>query len=110
MAVSSLVVVALLVRYFTGNTENEKGNQEFLGSSTNVDDMVNSMVRIIVMAVTIGLVAIPEGLLLAVAVILSYSMNRMMADRAMVRKLSACETMGSATTICTNKTGTLTLN
>ena len=75
-----------------------------------MDDMVNSMVRIIATAVTIGLVAILEGLLLAVAVILSYSMNRMMADRAMVRKLSACETIGSATTICTNKTGTLTLN
>ena len=110
LAVSFLVVVALLVRYFTGNTENEKGNQEFIGSSTKVDDMVNSMVRIIATAVTIGLVAIPEGLPLAVAVILSYSVNRMLADQAMVRKLSACETMGSATTICTDKTGTLTLN
>ena len=110
LAVAFLVVVAMLVRYFTGNTENEKGNQEFIGSSTKVDDMVNSMVRIIATAVTIGLVAIPEGLPLAVVVILSYSVNRMMADQAMVRKLSACETMGSATTICTDKTGTLTLN
>ena len=110
LAVAFLVVVAMLVRYFTGNTENEKGDQEFIARSTKVDDMVNSMVRIIATAVTIGLVAIPEGLPLAVAVILSYSMNRMMDDQAMVRKLSACETMGSATTICTDKTGTLTLN
>ncbi|KAA8527656.1 hypothetical protein F0562_035475 [Nyssa sinensis] len=62
------------------------------------------------LAVTIVVVAIPEGLPLAVALTLAYSMKRMMADQAMVRKLSACETMGSATTICTDKTGTLTLN
>ncbi|CAL5395393.1 unnamed protein product [Camellia sinensis] len=47
---------------------------------------------------------------LAVTLTLAYSMKRMMADQAMVRKLSACETMGSATVICTDKTGTLTLN
>ncbi|EEF41369.1 cation-transporting atpase plant, putative [Ricinus communis] len=61
-------------------------------------------------AVTIVVVAIPEGLPLAVTLTLAYSMKRMMADQAMVRKLSACETMGSATVICTDKTGTLTLN
>ena len=52
-------------------------------------------------AVTIVVVAIPEGLPLAVTLTLAYSMKRMMADQAMVRKLSACETMGSATVICT---------
>ena len=97
---SFLIVVALLVRYFTGNTENEKGNQEFVGSSTKAGAMVNSMVRIIAVAVTIGLVAIPEGLSWAVAIILAYSGNGMIADKVIVRKRSACETMGSATTIC----------
>ena len=110
LAVAFLVLVVLLVRYFTGNTEDENGNQEFNGSNTKADDIVNSVVRIIAAAVTIVVVAIPEGLPLAVTLSLAYSMKRMMADQAMVRKLSACETMGSATTICTDKTGTLTLN
>ncbi|XP_050125802.1 putative calcium-transporting ATPase 13, plasma membrane-type [Malus sylvestris] len=64
----------------------------------------------VAVAVTIVVVAIPEGLPLTVTLTLAYSMKRMMADKAMVRKLSACEMMGSATVICTNKTGTLTMN
>ncbi|KAG8370279.1 hypothetical protein BUALT_Bualt14G0100500 [Buddleja alternifolia] len=110
LLVAFLVLVVLLVRYFTGNTEDENGNKEFNGSKTKVDDVINAMVEIIAAAVTIVVVAIPEGLPLAVTLTLAYSMKRMMADQAMVRKLSACETMGSATTICTDKTGTLTLN
>uniref|UniRef100_A0A7N2LTL7 Calcium-transporting ATPase n=2 Tax=Quercus lobata TaxID=97700 RepID=A0A7N2LTL7_QUELO len=110
LAVAFLVLVVLLVRYFTGNTEDENGNKEFNGSSTKVNDILNAVVGIVAAAVTIVVVAIPEGLPLAVTLTLAYSMKRMMADQAMVRKLSACETMGSATTICTDKTGTLTLN
>ncbi|XP_065863206.1 putative calcium-transporting ATPase 13, plasma membrane-type, partial [Euphorbia lathyris] len=110
LAVAFLVLVVLLVRYFTGNTKDEFGNVEFNGSKTKADDIVNSVVGIVAAAVTIVVVAIPEGLPLAVTLTLAYSMKRMMADQAMVRKLSACETMGSATTICTDKTGTLTMN
>ncbi|KAK0607897.1 hypothetical protein LWI29_022203 [Acer saccharum] len=110
LAVAFLVLVVLLVRYFTGNTTDENGNQEYNGSKTKSDNIVNAVVRIVAAAVTIIVVAIPEGLPLAVTLTLAYSMKRMMADQAMVRKLSACETMGSATTICTDKTGTLTLN
>ncbi|KAF7804712.1 Calcium-transporting ATPase 12, plasma membrane-type [Senna tora] len=110
LVVAFLVLLVLLIRYFTGNTHDENGNKEFNGSKTDINDVFNEVVHIISAAVTIVVVAIPEGLPLAVTLALAYSMKRMMADQAMVRKLSACETMGSATVICTDKTGTLTLN
>ncbi|XP_019234950.1 PREDICTED: putative calcium-transporting ATPase 13, plasma membrane-type [Nicotiana attenuata] len=105
-----LVLVTLLIRYFTGHSEYDNSRREFIGSKTKAGDIMNSLVRMIAAAVTIIVVAIPEGLPLAVTLTLAYSMRRMMLDHAMVRKLSACETMGSATTICTDKTGTLTLH
>ncbi|KAK7243135.1 hypothetical protein RIF29_37922 [Crotalaria pallida] len=110
LAVAFLVLIVLLIRYFIGKTTDENGNKKFNGSRTKFDDIVNAVVGMIAAAVTIVVVAIPEGLPLAVTLTLAYSMKKMMADQAMVRKLSACETMGSATTICTDKTGTLTLN
>ncbi|KAK6120820.1 hypothetical protein DH2020_045435 [Rehmannia glutinosa] len=61
-------------------------------------------------AVTILVVAVPEGLPLAVTLSLAFAMKKLMNDRALVRHLSACETMGSASSICTDKTGTLTTN
>lgn len=99
LTVASLVLVVMLVRYFTGNTKNEFGNKEYIKGRTDVDNVLNAVVRIVAAAVTIVVVAIPEGLPLAVTLTLAYSMKRMMADQAMVRKLSACETMGSATII-----------
>ncbi|XVE81693.1 hypothetical protein DITRI_Ditri15bG0086000 [Diplodiscus trichospermus] len=77
---------------------------------TPLQARLNKLTSSIAAAVSIVVVAIPEGLLLAVTRTLAYSMKRMMANQAMVRKLSACETMGSSTTICTDKIGTLTLN
>ncbi|KDD73154.1 E1-E2 ATPase, partial [Helicosporidium sp. ATCC 50920] len=63
-----------------------------------------------IFAVTIVVVAVPEGLPLAVTISLAYSMTRMVRDNNFVRVLAACETMGGATTICSDKTGTLTQN
>ncbi|XP_050261718.1 putative calcium-transporting ATPase 13, plasma membrane-type isoform X5 [Quercus robur] len=110
LLVAALVLVVMLIRYFTGNTRDDKGNKEFIGSKTKFNNVMNVVVSIVSAAVTIIVVAIPEGLPLAVTLTLAYSMKCMMADNAMVRKLSSCETMGSATIICTDKTGTLTLN
>ncbi|XP_044480622.1 calcium-transporting ATPase 12, plasma membrane-type-like [Mangifera indica] len=110
LTVAITVLSVMLIRYFTGSTEDEKGNKEFQGSKTKFDDVMKSVIDIIAAAVTILVVAIPEGLPLAVTLTLAFSMKRMMKDHAMVRRLSACETMGSATIICTDKTGTLTLN
>lgn len=110
LAVAVLVLAVSLIRYFTGHTTDDKGNREFYGGKTKFDDVVNSALDILAAAITIVVVAIPEGLPLAVTLTLAYSMKKMMNDNALVRRLSACETMGSATTICTDKTGTLTMN
>ena len=64
----------------------------------------------LLIGITILVVAIPEGLPLAVTISLAYSVRKMMADNNLVRHLNACETMGNATIICTDKTGTLTTN
>lgn len=63
-----------------------------------------------IIAITIVVVAVPEGLPLAVTISLAYSVQLMMADQNLVRHLAACETMGGATNICSDKTGTLTEN
>ncbi|RWR87964.1 putative calcium-transporting ATPase 13, plasma membrane-type [Cinnamomum micranthum f. kanehirae] len=110
LAVAFLVLIVVLARYFTGNTKDDNGNREFNGKKTKIEVVINSVASMFAAAVTIVVVAIPEGLPLAVTLTLAYSMKRMMSDNALVRKLSACETMGSATITCTDKTGTLTLN
>lgn len=64
----------------------------------------------VMVAVTLIVVAVPEGLPMAVTLALAYSMRRMLKTNNLVRKMHACETMGATTVICTDKTGTLTQN
>ncbi|KAK2974119.1 hypothetical protein RJ640_025468 [Escallonia rubra] len=75
----------------------------------SISDGLN-LLNFFAIAVTILVVAVPEGLPLAVTLSLAFAMKKLMDDRALVRHLSACETMGSASCICTDKTGTLTTN
>ena len=68
------------------------------------------LLQTVMIAVTLIVVAVPEGLPMAVSLSLAYSMRRMLKTQNLVRKMHACETMGAATVICTDKTGTLTQN
>ncbi|XP_037539142.1 plasma membrane calcium-transporting ATPase 1 isoform X2 [Nematolebias whitei] len=71
---------------------------------------VQFLVKFFIIGVTVLVVAVPEGLPLAVTISLAYSVKKMMKDNNLVRHLDACETMGNATAICSDKTGTLTMN
>lgn len=70
----------------------------------------NTFMRLFTTSVTVVVVAVPEGLPLAVTLALAFATTRMMKDNNLVRVLRACETMGNATTVCSDKTGTLTQN
>lgn len=73
-------------------------------------EVVAQLLQTFMIAVTIIVVAVPEGLPMAVTLSLAYSMRRMFKANNLVRKMHACETMGATTVICTDKTGTLTKN
>ncbi|CEM02072.1 unnamed protein product [Vitrella brassicaformis CCMP3155] len=71
---------------------------------------VREHLHFLIIAITIVVVAVPEGLPLAVTISLAFSINKMLADQNWVRRLAACEIMGGANEICSDKTGTLTRN
>ncbi|KAE8355570.1 hypothetical protein BDV28DRAFT_128708 [Aspergillus coremiiformis] len=81
-----------------------------LKSFGGADEKGQAFLRIFIVAVTVIVVAVPEGLPLAVTLALAFATTRMLKDNNLVRLLRACETMGNATTICSDKTGTLTEN
>ncbi len=81
------------------------------GFCVDGSDFVSSLPSVLnffIVAITVVVVAVPEGLPLAVTISLAYSMQKMLIDNNLVRVLAACETMGNATMICSDKTGTLT--
>lgn len=96
-AVAALVVVGRLGIYFS--------NEPFEWIS-----FITYLLQTVMLAVTLLVVSVPEGLPMAVTLSLAYSMRRMLKTNKLVRKLHACETMGATTVICTDKTGTLTQN
>ncbi len=71
---------------------------------------ISEYLRAFITGVTVLVVAVPEGLPLAVTISLAFSVKKMLDDNNLVRHLDACETMGNATAICSDKTGTLTTN
>ena len=85
----------------------------YLGSHGGIHDLIPFLtycLQTFMIAVTLVVVSVPEGLPMAVTLSLAYSMRRMLKTSNLVRKMHACETMGATTVICTDKTGTLTEN
>ena len=80
------------------------------GNEMSTMDIVSEMLHNFMIAVTLIVVSVPEGLPMSVTLSLALSMTRMLKTNNLVRKMHACETMGAATVICTDKTGTLTQN
>ncbi len=97
-AIASIIIIARLVLYFTSVTD-----IDWLDAGTYILETV-------MIAITLIVVSVPEGLPMSVTLSLALSMKRMLATNNLVRKMHACETMGAATVICTDKTGTLTQN
>ena len=89
-------------------------NVDLFGGEAEGDNLFVDNLRIWVEYFIIGIaiiaVAVPEGLPLAVMLCLAYSQKKMLEDNNYVKRLAACEIMGGATDICSDKTGTLTLN
>ena len=95
--IAGLIVVGRVIMYFASN------DFEFI-------KFLAYLLQTLMIAVTLVVVAVPEGLPMAVTLSLAYSMRRMLRTNNLVRKMHACETMGATTVICTDKTGTLTEN
>jgi Ca2+-transporting ATPase len=82
----------------------------FVNEPFGWSEFITNFLQAVMIAVTLIVVSIPEGLPMAVTLSLAYSMRRMLKTNNLVRKMHACETMGATTVICTDKTGTLTQN
>ncbi|XP_054242627.1 plasma membrane calcium-transporting ATPase 1 isoform X15 [Indicator indicator] len=103
----SAITVIILVLYFVIDTFWVQ-KRPWLAECTPI--YIQYFVKFFIIGVTVLVVAVPEGLPLAVTISLAYSVKKMMRDNNLVRHLDACETMGNATAICSDKTGTLTMN
>ena len=94
---AAIIIVGRVIMYFVNN-------------DFDLLPFITYLLQSVMLAVTLIVVAVPEGLPMAVTLSLAYSMRRMLKSNNLVRKMHACETMGATTVICTDKTGTLTEN
>ncbi|MCQ2201236.1 MAG: calcium-translocating P-type ATPase, PMCA-type [Bacteroidales bacterium] len=99
--IAALIFVGRVIMYAIAQTE---------GLGWDLVDFVTYLLQTVMIVVALIVVAVPEGLPMAVTLSLAYSMKSMLKTNNLVRKMHACETMGATTVICTDKTGTLTQN
>lgn len=120
-AIASLVVVGRIVMWFVSVSHGRVPNVGIADDYSQISilppeitehfvSFIAYFLQSLMLAVTLIVVAVPEGLPMAVTLSLAYSMRRMLKTNNLVRRMHACETMGAATVICTDKTGTLTQN
>ena len=101
---AALIVIGRIIMYLVTN------GTDCFSSMEQTAPFIAYVLQTLMIAVTLVVVAVPEGLPMAVTLSLAYSMRRMLKTNNLVRKMHACETMGATTVICTDKTGTLTQN
>ena len=101
--VAALVVVGRVISYFLFSFGEGSGSFDWL-------DFITYVLNTFMIAVTLIIVAIPEGLPMSVTLSLAFSMRKLMKQNTLPRTMHSCETMGAASVICTDKTGTLTQN
>ena len=107
-----LTIHILLFRFFIERLSER--SFDFFGNDAEdglrIGDYLREWLGYFVIGVAIVVVAVPEGLPLAVMISLAYSVRKMLKDKNFVKRLSSCEIMGGANNICSDKTGTLTMN
>ena len=112
MYAAILTVHILLIRFFIERLAARSfdlfGNDADDGM--RIGDYLREWLGYFVVGVAIVVVAVPEGLPLAVVISLAYSVRKMLKDKNFVKRLASCEIMGGANNICSDKTGTLTMN
>ncbi|MBO7570637.1 MAG: calcium-translocating P-type ATPase, PMCA-type [Bacteroidales bacterium] len=101
--IAGLIIVGRLIVYFV------QGNADF-DETEGIITFVKYVLDTIMIAVTLIVVAVPEGLPMSVTLSLAFSMKRLMKQNTLPRTMHSCETMGATSVICTDKTGTLTQN
>jgi Ca2+-transporting ATPase len=100
---AALIVIGRVIWYFISNGADFSSGDYWI-------EFVSYVLKTIMIAVTLVVVAVPEGLPMSVTLSLAFSMRKLMKSNTLPRTMHACETMGAASVICTDKTGTLTKN
>lgn len=107
---SKWACIGTIIGFFTIFIGMVIGIHDILLPAEELSGLLAHTLNTLMIAVTLIVVAVPEGLPMAVTLSLAYSMRSMLKTNNLVRKMHACETMGATTVICTDKTGTLTQN